>query len=375
MRLERDGPDPVRSFEPSESWRFGPRERRPSSPVFQLSDAEEEGAGEPQSSDRSVQRPPIPVKRKKDEADSPEAASARERLRREVFSPYLHAVQATLGANTVCLLRQDDNALKYQIEGIVSKNAYARSKGYFTTRVPLLTPAVARRPVQTFRIGEKGIPNVNLGYYVEPIAVRQIAVAAVPQSSSGANYMLLADTMEEAGLSAMGQHALLAQFAGVLGSVLDGGEAAPGETVQDVRPRREIIAEEMKRARSEASDMALVLVYLNAAEHIAEDGDESVNEAEAILEGRLRELVQERRVEHFGELIYAVFYHGAPEAVEEWVLQLQEELREPSGPLEDGVSIGIAVLRERHENPEALRTDAIDALREAYETGACTILE
>jgi hypothetical protein len=33
------------------------------------------------------------------------------------------------------------------------------------------------------------------------------------------------------------------------------------------------------------------------------------------------------------------------------------------------------MLGDRHETPEALREDATEALREAYETGTCTIVE
>lgn len=357
-----------------------PRERKPSSPVFQLADAAAESSDDHGSGNGTGARPvttsSIHVRRKKDEPDSPEEAAARERLRREVLTPYLQSLQAAVGANTICLLKQDEIALKYHIVAIVSKNGYARSQGYFTTRVPLLTPAISRRPVLTFRVGEKGIPTANLGYYIEPIAVKQIAVTDVPQLSTVASYFLLADTMEESGLGATRQHALLAQFARVLGAVLDGGEmVALDEEMPDIRPRRDIIAEEMHRARAEQRPLALVLLYLNMAEEIAADGDESVNEAEAILEGRLREVAGDRRIEHFGELIYGVFYSAEATTVEPWVVSLQEQLRDESGPLEAGVSIGIALLKDRHLSPESLRADATEALREAYETGACTILE
>ena len=54
---------------------------------------------------------------------------------------------------------------------------------------------------------------------------------------------------------------------------------------------------------------------------------------------------------------------------------VQRVMAEESGWLEGGVSIGIAVLQDRHEGPNDLRADATEALREAYQTGACTILE
>jgi len=303
-------------------------------------------------------------------------ALARNPVRREVLDPVLQSMQIAIGANTVCLLRRDNGALKYHIESIVSKNAYARTKGHFTTRVPLVTPAVEKKPVITFRAGEKGIPTSNLAYYVEPIAVRQIAVAAVPQRSSESYFLLLADTMEEGGLSGKRQHGLHAHYARLLASILDGGEPlAASESTSTFRPRKDIIGEEMERARTEGDPLALILVYLNRAEEIAAEGEEAVNEAEAILEGRFRDAAAGRRVEHFGELIYAVFFVGDAATAEPFVVELQEALRDETGPLEGGVSIGVAFMKDRHESPEAFRDDANQALREAYESGACTILE
>ncbi|HEX7070118.1 MAG TPA: hypothetical protein VF190_04905, partial [Rhodothermales bacterium] len=344
-----------------------PRSRKASSPLLEME--EQASAASNPGADSAEKRPA-------EDPNSPAAVAAKERVRKEVLTPYLQSLLSAIGANTICLLRHDTDPLKYHIEAIVSKNAYARSQGHFRSRVPLLTPAIARRPVLTFRIGEKGIPGSNLGYYLEPIAVKQIAVTDVPRSAAPGSYFLLADTMEDGGLSSPRQHALLSQFARLLGTVLAGGEATEmSGDAADVRPRRDIIDEEIQRARADRRPLALILVYLNSAESIAAEGEESVNEAEAILEGSLRELVDGRRVEHFGELVYGVFDSGDSAAVEPWVVDLQERLRTESGPLADGVSIGIAILKDRHTSAEAFRADAHEALREAYETGACTILE
>lgn len=351
-----------------------PRERRPSSPILEAELSESRtgnNGGSAQVASASAQ-----PKRKVEDPESPEAIANKERIRKEILTPYLQSLQSAIGANTVCLLRHDDDPLKYHIEAIVSKNAYARSQGHFRTRVPLLTPAIARRPVLTFRIGEKGLATSNLGYYLEPIAVKQIAVTDVPRKAESISYFLLADTMEEGGIASTRQHALLSQYARVLGTVLGGGDAVElnGERA-DYRPRRDIIEEEMTRARSAKEPLALILVYLNEAEAVAEEGEEAINEAEATLEGRLRELVEGRRMEHFGELVYGVFYAGEAAEVEPWVMSIQEQLLEESGPLAGGVSIGIAVLKDRHDDAEAFRADANAALREAFETGACTIVE
>jgi len=50
----------------------------------------------------------------------------------------------------------------------------------------------------------------------------------------------------------------------------------------------------------------------------------------------------------------------------------ESAMAQEKGELEGGVSVGVAVWDE--EDPEALRTEATEALRKAYETGTCTIV-
>ena len=151
------------------------------------------------------------------------------------------------------------------------------------------------------------------------------------------------------------------------------GEAADGEAPP--RPRREIIAEEMKRADRDHADLALVLVHLNRAESIARRGPEAVAAAEDALQDRLYQAAPNQRVERFGELTYGVFYRGGLRNIESWAADLQKQMDGAAGTLEGGASIGVAVRSARHSAPESLRADATDALREAYETGTCTIVQ
>ncbi|NBC84625.1 MAG: hypothetical protein GVY25_00335 [Bacteroidetes bacterium] len=141
------------------------------------------------------------------------------------------------------------------------------------------------------------------------------------------------------------------------------------------RPRGEIIAEEMEAADRAGSQLALVLVHLNRAEAIARAGDEAVASAEKTLRSRLKKASPEQRVVRFGELTYGVFYRGGLHEVEPWAVNLQQQMDAATGELEGGASIGVALRRHRHETPESLRADATQALREAYETGTCTIVE
>lgn len=298
--------------------------------------------------------------------------------RRDVLQPYLQSIQAATGALTVCLLKQEDIEPRYHIEALVSRHSPVQREGSFMAKAPLLTASMGQQAVSVRHVGSSGVPLTSLGYYREPVGVRQVALAPVSRPNHPDMYVLVADATEDHLLDAQRQRALLAQFAQTLGTLLNAlePEPAPDEGAGDaVRPRREIIAEEMDRAREHEQPLALSLVFLNRAEVLADEGIGAVAAAERMLKRRLEEATPDGRVERFGELTYGVFYPGDATEVEAWAAQIQHELDDDEGPLEGGVSVGIALLRERHETPDALRADATEALREAYESGACTILE
>lgn len=297
---------------------------------------------------------------------------------KETVIPLLQALRAALDAHTVCLLRQEELALHYHIDAIVSVNAYARSGGSFTTRGPLLNASEARKPVTVRRVSESGIPQGSLGYYREPIAVRQIAMAPVQRPGDPTISFLLADVMQlENGLGTSRRRTLLAQFAELLGTLMEvpAAEESAAEEEGGMRPRRDIIAEEMEKARAHRRALALALVYLNRAEAVADAGAAEVEAAEQALAARLHQAVKKGRVERFGELTYGIFYKEKPAEVEAWALKLQQEMAGETGYLAGGISIGIALLQDRHEDADDFRADATEALREAYETGTCVILE
>ncbi len=123
--------------------------------------------------------------------------------------------------------------------------------------------------------------------------------------------------------------------------------------------RSAIIADEMDAARATDEPLALALVVPHNAVELATQGESVVAAAEKELIARLRGVAGSSRVELFGELVVGVFCHAGPAFVEAWVERVEE-----SGP---DVQIGIALLRARHQTPEAFRADAKAALREAYE--------
>ncbi len=318
-----------------------------------------------------------------------------------VLVPLMRSLRSALGAQTVCLLLQEEVLLTYQIEALDSAHSSVRSSGSFDTQVPLLTAGMSRQPVTVRDLSSSKVSIDDLNYYERPPQVDHVAVAPVPRPDDPVSYFLLADSSGTADLGSSRARFLLEHFAETAALLLDSdrqreeteevevdrptnGQSsldAPSEEVESSeaeedrpRPRREIIAEEMKAAEAASEELALILVHLNRAESIARRGEASVESAERLFRARLEQLAPNQRVERFGELTYGIFFRGGIEAVEPWAADLQDVLDEETGELEGGVSIGVAVWVARHDDPESLRTDATEALWEAYETGTCTIV-
>ncbi len=301
-------------------------------------------------------------------APSPEEASD------PVLTHCLAALRAALEAQTVVLLVQEDVSLEYRVLGSSSAIGGVRRSGTFSVAVPLLVPSMVDRPVSLREVS--GELYEALGYYTDvPPRVAELALAPIPFTREGALYFLLADAPEPGRFDRLSASTLLVEFGRLLATVLELQQAHRKPAVQTYRPRREIIAEEMERARRSCAPLALALVHLNRADAIAAEGPVALAAAEQTLKQTLQESAPDQRVERFGELTYGVFYRAPVPEVEAWAARLQAQLAETGGWLEGGVSIGVAVLQERHQSPEQFRADATEALREAYETGTCTILE
>ncbi|NBC18350.1 MAG: hypothetical protein GVY18_13655 [Bacteroidetes bacterium] len=315
-------------------------------------------------------------------SEKPRPTQTTRSRRDDVMVPLLTSLRHALGAHTVCLLRQDDMAPQYHIEALVSGTTEVQTRGSFRTNTPLLTPTRAERPVTVRHVGDGGIAAAHLGYYHARPAVREVALAPVPRPADDpATYFLVADAEAPEHLGPAHARQLLTQFARTAGALLSGATEAEdqmddqGEApATSVRPRREIIAEEMAKAREADVPLALALVYLNEAAVVADRGEGAVAAAERDLAAELRQIAQPCRVERFGELTYGIFYQEATD-VEPWTQRIQQHLDAAGGSLEGGVSIGVALLQARHTSPNAFRTDATEALREAYESGASIILE
>ena len=317
-----------------------------------------------------------------------------------VLDPLLESARAALDARTVGLLVQEEVALTYRIEALASTHSAVRRSGSFDTQTPLITATMSRQSVTIRTPAKEEIAIEDLGYYEAPPSVDHLAVAPVSQPDSSTTTFLLADTSEGADLRTSRARTLLEHVAETVSLLLDVGRSVPerhaadgpdngsagpeepgsttmvtdldGEEAEDPRPRSEIIGEEMEAAQSASEDLALALVHLNRAESIARRGEEAVASAERLFQARLEQMAPNQRIERFGELTYGIFFRKGAEALEPWMTNFESTMAQEQGELEGGVSVGVAVWDE--ETPEALRSEATKALREAYETGTCTIV-
>jgi hypothetical protein len=329
------------------------------------------------SVDTGVARSPTSVSEpvtKERKSPQYQVASCSDSIDGDVVLPCLESLCAALKANTVCLLGSEADGKGHRIHAIVSRNAYARSGGE-------LTPGNGMRwsnsiYVTVERAADATWDPYDLQYYRETIAVKELAYAAVPMPPGGRRFLLIADSMYDGVLENLRAHRVFEHFARVLGEVVDRDDEAPSESAPSFRPRREIIAEEMLRARKRNSPMAFALVMLNRAEEVvAEDGVDAAAELESGIRKRLDESGDGLRIERFGDLMFGVFVALPLTDVELWAMQVYDDFEKMGREYRGGVSIGVAMLAERHKTHEQLRADAAAALQEAVKSGVCTILE
>lgn len=313
---------------------------------------------------------------------SEEASDAAQRTavsRRETLFRMMNAIQASVDGNTACLVKKEGPGL-YNIEAIVSQNPQAIKVGSSSLSATLIDDEnIQDSAVTILEIKGSSSSYEKLGYYKIPVDIRQVAIARVKIPDNQDIYYLFIDALAWQDLDDPWQRLMISQFSTLLGTYMatpQPDEKALASDKLRLRPRREIIEEEIAKARETNQPLALALVYLNQAEEVAEEGPKAVRDAEKEFEQLLTEILDEVRIERFGELTYGVFHEDNVSEVEAWALLLQEEIESEGGfYFEKGVSIGIALLQERHKNADDLRADATDALRESFETGACTIIE
>ncbi len=297
----------------------------------------------------------------------------------------LYALWSATGAQTICLLAQDSVAPRYRIQGVVSQNGYARTTGAFPTTAPLLNAEMMRQPIIARSVSSSDLAARDLRYYRVDIAVRDVLLLPIHVPGADATYILLADTLDVGGLDTVRQQQVLVRGAALLSTLLTPEDhldpLPPSLKIEskdnlELQPRREIIRDEMATVRARKVPLGLALIYVNKAEEVAAEGAAPVLALEELLHDEIGTLSPGGRVERFGELMYGVFQYETAEALEKWATDIHAYFEDEAILRDGGVSIGVAMLNDRHEDSDQFRHDATMALREAFESGGgCVIVE
>ncbi|PEN06471.1 hypothetical protein CRI93_09315 [Longimonas halophila] len=332
---------------------------------------------------------------------------------------FVRALRHSLQAHTVALLVQEEMALEYRIAGLDSAATAVQRSGSFSAPVPLVTARMSHADVTVRSLGDEPRLREALNYYSDDApSLQHVAVAPIQHAQQSATYFLLADGDADVPLPHQHTKRLLAQGASMLGHLLGYDPTALGPSIpstdrdsrsgtataetqesgssesaaaedemvdmttpspeverQGPRPRIEIVAEEMEEAYAAEAPLALALVHLNRADMIAEQGQDTVERAEQLLYETLQEAAPNQRVERFGELTYGVFHRAHVQDVEEWTLTVHRGMLRATGLLKGGVSIGVTVMGQRHETASDFRGEGMEALHEAYKSGAPVIID
>jgi hypothetical protein len=367
---------------------------------FEMDDFDETGVSAPRPVASPPPGPAVAPRKSADPyvADSPLWGTADP----DAVGALLRSLAAALGAQSVALLRYDARADAYAVDALAGPAADPR-----TGPIPAENNALHYVPNdRSISLLEADALDA-LRYHARPRAAVGHAAALAVEGPAD-RVLLVVDGPPATTPFAARQLTLLGEYADLLGRLLGGagstapGAATPGETpgeVEDaggpeavepepempeletpeleaeapeetwpVRPRADIIAEEMAAARATERPLALALVVLRDTEGLENRGRAAVAAAERALFERLRRVEGSKRVERFGELLAGVFCHAGPTFAESWAERVAA-----AGP---PVHIGVALLRARHLDAEALRGDAAAALRAAYEQGRdCVIME
>lgn len=270
------------------------------------------------------------------------------------ITSFLRACWAATEAQTALIAAAEADG-SYTLLSVRSHHPSVRAEGRLAAD-SFLSVASEDRPLTVLEANDPLVRD--LPYYRTRMNVGGVAILPVP--ADGSSVSLAVDLPpDHPGFTAR-QRKLLLGFADLLKMLM----AHPTEEPQarGVPTRRQIIAEEMERARRDDHPLALALVYRADAEAVATHGATAVAEAERGLRLLLEDLVQHGRLERFGELMFGAFLHEDKSTLATWAARVQEQ----AGANGYRVGIGIARLGS-HRDADELRADAANALAEALQ--------
>lgn len=299
----------------------------------------------------------------------------------------LESIWASLAAQSVALLRFNEAQSGYILDALISHHASRRVDAVLPTGTSL------EGVDDDGSISMLDKPAIaDLKFYRNPTEHVGCA-AAVAVHWPDERVVLVADRPRAAPEFSSRKCDLLGDYADMLGRILSDEEgysaplrdrfdaAEPDREREeqeawpsakwldgDSRPRIEIIAEEMERARRHEKPLALALVVPRDADTISQNTHELVDKRREELFAELHEIDASTRIERFGDVMAGVFFRAGPAFVENWAERVEERIPD--------LLIGAALLRARHADAESFRADASKALHEAYEREEdCVIID
>ena len=277
-----------------------------------------------------------------------------------VLNGILEGFRSSIGAHAVGALRQLTNdGHEFSVLGTAGMD-WAKTRG---DRIRFQVPLLRKSQHMAIRsVNATDLPARYLSYSFNAGVIKRVAITRIGATS----IVLLLDTVEDYGLMHPRTEDLIELFAQTL-NVLFYRE-------DPMRPRHEIISEEIARARARGQELALALVLLNNAESVSKLGQGLIQQVEDSMLTSLQRSSLSHRVEKFGELMFGVFTDGRRPSLEVWHNQVRAAFEEDDVNLDGGITIGIAVLSERHTDAKSLREDARNALVEAYNRGGRTVI-
>ncbi len=283
---------------------------------------------------------------------------ARNPFEKHILIPVLRGMQAALDAHAVGLIQRTEE-YNYKVWGTVGLDwSCLRGESFILRHNLLQEPETAA--IHT--VGENGVPTTQLKYSRTPANITSLGIAAVGQTS----YLLLADTAKESGLSHPRAKELLEAFGKTLSLMFY--KEDPN------RPRREIITEEMARARQQGTELALAITVPQKAEILTRSYGDVLSKTEQLFSECLQNAAPDSRVVKFGEITYGVFIDGPKDKLEVWHKNIQSAIKNQGGLLTGGIYVGIARMTDKHKSPDDLRDEATRALIRAHEGPAQTVV-
>lgn len=279
-------------------------------------------------------------------------------LEKHILIPVLRGMQAALDAHAVGLIQRTEE-YNYKVWGTVGLDWSCLRGESFILRHNLLQES---ETVAIHTVGENGVPTTQLKYSRTPANLTSLGIAAVGQTP----YLLLADAANESGLSHPRAKELLEAFGKTLSLMLYREDPH--------RPRREIITEEMARARRQGTELALAITVPQKAEILTRSYGDVLSKTEQLFSECLQNAAPNSRVVKFGEITYGVFIDGRKKQLEAWHKDIQSAVKNQGGLLTGGIYVGIARMTEKHKSPDDLRDEATHALIRAHEGPAETVI-